>query len=111
MTGPKEQIAWVASFIRKTYSREPGLKTWNRKQGLAARSGSRYYGDGGTIHGTGELDICMTPDGAVTQVWFRCQMLPFRVSVTEGREPVDREELPVITGIEVRDRQERGTEA
>jgi hypothetical protein len=31
------------------------VKRWRRKQELAAPS--RYYGDGGTIHNTGALDI------------------------------------------------------
>jgi hypothetical protein len=100
----KEALAGklVNPFSRGGVSRRK-RRVWNRKQTLAHDSGARYYGDGGTIHASGQLDICMTPDGTVTQVWFRCQMLPFAVSVSADREPVACESLPVITGVEVRD--------
>lgn len=49
------------------------------KKSLAAGDGSTYYGDGGTIHDTGTLDIELDPEtGEVTAVWFRCLNLPFR---------------------------------
>lgn len=36
----------------------------------------RFYGDGGTIHGTTHLDV-ETRNGEVVAVWFRCSLLPF----------------------------------
>lgn len=59
---------------------------WEEKQRLAAPS--RYYGDGGTIHHTGHLDVEVR-DGQVVSVWFRCQPLPFKqtdVGESRGRE-------------------------
>lgn len=47
------------------------------KQRLAAPG--RYYGDGGTIHGSGTIDIDVV-GGKVVAVWFRCMTLPFTVS-------------------------------
>lgn len=38
--------------------------------------GSRFYGDGNTIHSTGHLDV-ETRNGEVVAVWFRCALLPF----------------------------------
>lgn len=52
---------------------------WALLQALAG-DGRRFYGDGGTIHHSGTLDVCQDQSGAVTQVWFRCQNLPFTVS-------------------------------
>jgi hypothetical protein len=72
------------------------------KQSLARADGRRYYGDGGTIHGTTHLDVCTDEDGNVLQVWFRCQLLPFKVhrSTDRTREnPLDIK----ITGVEVAD--------
>ena len=77
---------------------------WQKKQDLA--SPARYYGDGGTIHATGFVDV-ETYRGEVVAVWFRCQPLPFE------QERVDKERaaemktmsLPVgIAGVEVLDR-------
>lgn len=57
---------------------------FDKKQELARATGARYYGDGGTIHHDNILDIEVR-NGEVVSVWFRCQMLPFRV------DKVDRE--------------------
>jgi len=73
---------------------------WRAKQKLAAPS--RYYGDGGTIHNTGTLDIEMQ-DGQVMAVWFRCQMLPFRVVEAFGKWAEPESNPCVLTGVEVRD--------
>ena len=45
-----------------------------------AASPSRFYGDGGTIHASTDLDV-EVHDGQVVAVWYRCQQLPYRVSV------------------------------
>jgi len=49
------------------------------------------YGHTGTIHGTEKLDIQLDRKGNVVAVWFRCMLLPFRVSEhrktqAEGKE-------------------------
>lgn len=55
---------------------------WHLKQLLAAPG--RFYGDGGTIHSTDMLDVCVDDDGDVTNVWFRCQELPFRQCISNS---------------------------
>lgn len=78
------------------------VKYWKKKQRLAAPS--RFYGDGGTWHGTPFLHV-EVHDGKVVSVWFRCQQLPFQqVNVDEARsEEMDSMTLPKITGVEVLD--------
>ena len=56
---------------------------WTVRQHLAGPHG-RYYGDGGTIHHSGYLDVEVA-DGAVVSVWFRCQRLPFRQHDVDAR--------------------------
>ena len=94
-------------FAPLTTPSEPDVanETWRQKQMLA--SPSRYYGDGGTIHGSTDLDVEVR-DGKVVAVWFRCQMLPFRqcdVSATRAESMVRSYEYPKVslTGVEVRD--------
>lgn len=70
----------------------------------AEATGCRHYGDGGTIHGSTELDVEVGPDGDVAVVWFRCLPLPFRQrNVSEGRsdEMAGAAEHIRITGVEV----------
>ncbi len=66
--------AWIDDIYSWWSSRE-----WRSKQALFAKTGTRYYGDGGTIHSSGQLDVEIH-DGKVIAVWFRCQPLPFRQS-------------------------------
>lgn len=77
---------------------------WQAKQALAHPG--RYYGEGGTIHGTTELDVEIC-DGTVVAVWYRCQQLPYnevRVSRSRVADVVRLEgELPAITGVELLD--------
>lgn len=78
---------------------------WNRKQRLAAPS--RFYGDGGTIHDTGWLDV-EVHNGQVVGVWFRCQQLPYRVTHVTAQRHLDMTRTAggdpcIITGVEVRD--------
>lgn len=75
---------------------------WAAKQELARPS--RYYGDGGTIHGTKQLDIEVR-DGEVVAVWFRCQLLPFRQVEVDARraESMRSTQVPYLTGVEVLD--------
>lgn len=75
---------------------------WKAKQRLAGSS--RYYGDGGTIHHTGHLDV-ETYKGEVVAVWYRCQPLPFKQApILEGRAQemrsmYDRSPAPGITRV------------
>lgn len=63
----------------------------------------RYYGDGGTIHGTNTVDVVLDPDtGDVTEVWFRCQMLRFQQAKRKGH-PMSQEDLPELIGLVIRD--------
>ena len=74
---------------------------WRIKQRLAGPS--RYYGDGGTLHHSGYLDV-ETHNGTVVAVWFRCQVLPFKqTEVGTDRASVmeDMSSAPGITGVEV----------
>ena len=72
---------------------------------------SRFYGDGGTVHDTGYLDI-ESIDGVVVAVWFRCQQLPFQqfwISEYRANElgvGAQTADLPQITGIELKDKDE-----
>lgn len=75
---------------------------WALKQALAAPG--RYYGTGGTIHQSGMLDVEVTPEGRVVSVWFRCQMLPYSVSVVTPKRAREMEavgSLPTMSGVEV----------
>ncbi len=77
--------------------------SWKRKQRAAAPG--RYYGNGGTIHHSGYLDV-ETHRGTVIAVWFRCQQLPFQQSEVSAVRAADMEsvtDLPALTGVEVLD--------
>lgn len=63
----------------------------------------RHYGDDGTIHRTGEVNVELH-HGRVVAVWFRCALLPFTQEVVgEGRardmEACNRR-LPRITAVD-----------
>lgn len=79
---------------------------WELKQSLAEPS--IFYGDGGTIHHSGELDIEMF-EGKVVSVWFRCMLLPFTEHevkenrASEMRGAYNHEgSVPDLTGVEVK---------
>ena len=42
-----------------------------------------HYGDEGTIHRTGMVNVEVDKHGRVVAVWFRCAMLPFDQTVVE----------------------------
>lgn len=81
---------------------DPGTK-WKLKQELAKPG--MYYGNGGTIHGTGWVDVETDKDGNVVAVWFRCMMLPFKQhTVSKERAAHMREAnvgINVLTGVEI----------
>jgi hypothetical protein len=68
----------------------------------------RYYGDGGTIHHTNEVNI-ETFDGAVVAVWFRCSMLAFttrEVEAARAKEMIGAyvtDAGALLSGIEIQD--------
>ena len=70
--------------------------------------GGRFYGDGGTTHLNTDLDIEVM-DGSVVSVWYRCQMLPFkvtqveRVRAREMRGAYARGPMPAINGMYLED--------
>lgn len=66
----------VDAWDRRFSARARG---WNALQN-ACPPGTRFYGDGGTVHSSTELDIEVSPMGFVVAVWFRCQPLPFKVA-------------------------------
>jgi hypothetical protein len=77
---------------------------WKAKQRLAGSS--RFYGDGGTIHSSGYLDV-ETREGMVVAVWFRCQVLPFKQTAIDEHRATEMARMrrnspaPVLTGVEV----------
>ena len=97
-----------AFIARQVFRGEPEISEWQCKQVLA--SPSRYYGDGGTIHSNGYLDVELDYAGNVVAVWFRCQMLPFKQADVSNDRADDMERayseshIPALTGVEVLDR-------
>lgn len=85
-------------------------EAWKRKQELAKPA--RFYGDGGTIHGTGHLDVEVDDAGQVVAVWFRCLMLPFKQTDVEPARAREMRSvavhLPQLTGVEVLDSEYQG---
>ena len=80
---------------------------WDKKQKLAAKTDLRYYGDGGTIHTTNQLDV-ETNHGVVVGVWFRCQFLPFLQTEVDNTRATEMGNLYNKTkyelhGVEIRD--------
>lgn len=80
----------------------------------------RHYGDDGTIHRTGEVNVELDRSGKVVSVWFRCHLVPFTQHVVdEGRaedmRSIRPETLPRITAIDFVERSKstsaRGTRA
>jgi len=87
----------------------PHIKTrWQRKQKLAKPG--RYYGDGGTIHHTGYVDVDVDRNGHVVSVWFRCQLLPFRQTDVDDHRALEMYSAykhfnSELSGVEIIDRE------
>lgn len=77
-------------------------RDWRRRSNEFQRTGTRYYGDGGTIHQTGHLDIGVHR-GRVVSVWFRCQPLPFKQNDVdlERANDMDRMYADAAKGVEL----------
>jgi len=79
---------------------------YKRRQEEFNRTGTHYYGDGGTIHESTVLDIEIH-NGRVVSVWFRCAALPFRqVNVSDVRaydmKCMYEDTMPEIHGLELK---------
>jgi hypothetical protein len=78
---------------------------WNKVQRAFKCRGTRFYGDGGTVHGSTHLDV-ETHNGQVVSVWFRCQMLPFKqheVNAMRALEMRKHSYKVELHGLEVKD--------
>jgi len=106
--GSRRRLRWYHVAFERVVDRWRN-RGWRRRQKEFYRTGTRYYGDGGTIHQSPELDVETDRRGKVVAVWFRCQMLPFRQSVvgedraTEMASAYSNNYIPELHGVEVRD--------
>jgi hypothetical protein len=83
----------------------PVLGSFSQGSPLPAFLPRRTYGDLGTIHQTGTIDIQVNwEQRKVTGVWFRCLNLPFTVNA-DDLEPVNRSDIAIeeITYVELPD--------
>ena len=83
-------------------------RAWMRRQTEFLRTGTRYYGNGGTIHHTEHVDVEIGPDGKVCAVWFRCQPLPFKehecdIERALGMDRMYESFRATLHGVEIRD--------
>ena len=83
-------------------------RDFRKKQQAFRRSGTRYYGDGGTIHSCTAVDVEVY-NGRVVSVWFRCQPLPFRQADVSADRAVDMERMysqfsSKLHGVEIKDK-------
>ncbi len=59
---------------------------------MADEAKTRFYGDGGTIHGTTHVDV-ETRGGKVVAVWFRCAAIPFKQTKVEKSRAIEMERM------------------
>lgn len=77
-------------------------------QKVFERKGTTYYGDGGTIHGSTEVNVELDKNGKVVSVWFRCMTLPFTQTIVDDQRAQDMErcyqqnKIVEIHGIEIK---------
>lgn len=77
-------------------------------QNTFKKRGTQYYGDGGTIHSTGEVNVELDKNGKVVSVWFRCALLPFTQHVVDDNRAKDmrraysENSIPEIRGLELK---------
>jgi hypothetical protein len=83
-------LCFGAKPVEHAFLGEPDFRQpFDKIQAVCKDSGTRFYGDGGTIHGTGHLDVETDIEGNVLAVWFRCQPLPYKqvvVGLSRSRE-------------------------
>jgi hypothetical protein len=77
-------------------------------QNTFKKRGTSYYGDGGTIHNTSEINVELDKNGKVVSVWYRCCLLPFTQRVVDDQraksmeESYKRNKIPEIRGLELK---------
>ncbi len=67
--------------------------SWWEAVRAALPGGYRFYGDGGTIHGSTRLDV-ETHHGHVVAVWFRCSTVPFHQVEVDAHRANEMRRLP-----------------
>lgn len=89
--GTERPYRWWHVVVDAAYDWWTG-RGWRCRQAEFKRTGTRYYGDGGTIHGTKHLHV-ETFRGTVVAVWFRCQPLPFGQHEVDGPRATDLQSM------------------
>lgn len=98
---------WYHEAYERTHSWW-NTRDWRRRQKEFERTGTRYYGNGGTIHSSGVLDV-EVHEGKVVAVWFRCQPLPFRQADAHPARAADMRRMyadvnrTLLCGVEIKD--------
>lgn len=103
-TGPDRWYHRASQRVRTWWS----TRDWRRRQKEFKRTGTRYYGNGGTIHSSGVLDV-EVHEGKVVAVWFRCQALPFRQANPHANRATEMRRMSadvnrlILCGVEIKD--------
>lgn len=87
----------VKNLLNRWYDkrhRAPRSLGFTVDEGMPDR-GTRY-GGAQTLHNTGTVDIMLNESGEVAQVWFRCQMLSFKVSEFTADEVAQGDRLVAV---------------
>lgn len=97
----------VGSCRAIEHSFETEVASYDAKQDACQLDGTRYYGDGGTIHSSGHVDV-ETRGEEVVAVWFRCQPLPFRQTDVDSGRAIDMKRMYQaqkfsLRGVEIKD--------
>ena len=77
-------------------------------QNTFKKRGTSYYGDGGTIHNTTEVNVELDKNGKVVSVWFRCCPLKFTQRVVDDWRADDMNKMyatgniPEVHGLEIK---------
>jgi hypothetical protein len=89
-------------FLNRWYGRD-----WRKRQRVFKKAGTRYYGDGGTIHHSTYVDV-EVHNGRVVSIWFRCQTLPFKQHPVDDQRAGEMDRLyegfhSELHGVEIKD--------
>jgi hypothetical protein len=93
--GKKRPYRWydaVGDYLLGQYQWLWKQRKFRRLVKACEAKDTRYYGDGGTIHGTQHLHV-ETFRGTVVAVWFRCHPLPFEQVEVDGERATDMESM------------------
>ena len=87
------------------------IKNWfERVSKLFGEKGTQYYGDGGTIHASSDINVELDDQGRVVSVWFRCCPLQFTQTVVDTNRAQDmramyqRNDFAGLHGLEIKRR-------